>query len=356
MSSSLTTPQQDPLEADFGAPAQHQFQPEDRKAKFSRFSFKSAPYAFVAPFFIIFAAVGLYPLFYSLWASFTDLSLAGNTKDGFIGLANYEAILTGSQSTIFWPALINTFSIFIISTVPQIIFATVLATLLDRNLRARTFWRMGVLLPYVVAPAAVGLIFGAIFANPNVGNGGMANGLLGLVGLDPINWQAERWWSHFAIANMVNYRWTGYNALLLLAAMQAVPRDLYEAAALDGAGPFRRFFSVTLPSIRGTMTFVVVQSTIGGLRIFDEPRMFSGNSLGGTNNVYRTVVLFMHDTMFGKLNMGRASAIAWVMFIVIVIISALNLFLTSKIADENPKALKRKAAKRAARRVKEERA
>ena len=153
---------------------------------------------------------------------------------------------------------------------PQVVIAVVLAALLDTQLRGRTCWRMSVLLPFVVAPAAVAMIFGSLFADRY----GLINAMLGGVGLEPIGWHVDRLASHVAIASMVNWRWTGYNALIFLAAMQAVPRDLYESAALDGAGRVRQFCRVTLPMIRPTMIFVIITTTIGGLQIFTEPRLF----------------------------------------------------------------------------------
>lgn len=306
-----------------------------KQGKFGRFAFKFTPYLYISPFFIIFAIVGLFPLAFTLFVSFYDWKITTASVDGatFVGLQNYSDVLFANG--VFWSSLWNTLSIFLISTIPQIIIATFIAVMLDRNLRAKTFWRMGVLLPYVVAPVAIAIIFSAIFRDPS--QGGLINSLLELVGLDPISWKSSRLPSHFAIAMMVNFRWTGYNTLILLAAMQAVPRDLYEAAALDGAGPFRRFFSVTLPSIKGTMVFVIITATMGGLRIFDEVRMYDPRpgSVGGPGGVFRTVVLYMYDTGFtgAKGQLGKASAIAWLLFLIILLFVALNSFLTSRIAD-----------------------
>ena len=109
--------------------------------------------------------------------------------------------------------------------------------MLDRNIRAKTFWRMGVLLPFVMAPVAVALIFSNMFGD----NHGLVNNILADIGLGPIQWHTDPFWSHIAIATMVNFRWTGYNTLILLAAMQAVPREYYEAATVDGANAFRQF-------------------------------------------------------------------------------------------------------------------
>ena len=235
------------------------------------FAYRFAPYAYVAPFFIVFAAVGLFPLGFTLFISFYEGTLPTQSVDGatFVGLANYTKLLFSDP--VFWTSLANTFSIFLISTIPQLIAATFLAAVLDRNLRARTFWRMGVLLPYIVAPVAVAIIFSAVFRNSQ--DVGLMNSLLQSVGIGPIDWVADRIPSHIAVALMVNFRWTGYNTLILLAAMQAVPRDLYEAAAIDGAGYIRRFFNITLPSIKTTMIFVIITATMGGLRIFDEVRL-----------------------------------------------------------------------------------
>ncbi|MDN5558989.1 MAG: sugar ABC transporter permease, partial [Ruaniaceae bacterium] len=239
-----------------------------RSPRLSRFLLKATPYVYVSPFFIVFAIVGLFPLAFTAFVSFFDWKLTTQSVDQatFVGLDNYTDVLFGN--TVFWHSLANTMSIFLISTIPQIVAATFIAVILDRNLRAKTFWRMGVLLPYIVAPVAVAIIFSAIFRDPQ--DGGLVNAVLQLIGMDPVAWKSTALPSHFAIAMMVNFRWTGYNALILLAAMQAVPRDLYEAASLDGAGAIRRFFSVTLPSIRGTMIFVIITATMGGLRIFDE--------------------------------------------------------------------------------------
>ena len=238
-----------------------------RRQRRSRWDLKLSPYLYISPFFVLFVLVGLYPLLYTGWLSLHDWDRLYYQQGEFSGLENYRFVLT---DPVFIKSLVNTFSIFLMSSVPQVIVAVCVAALLDTHLRGRTFWRMSVLLPFVVAPAAAVLIFGSLFADKS----GLINAMLDGVGLEPIRWHVDRWWSHFAIASMVNWRWTGYNALIFLAAMQAVPRDLYESAAIDGAGRVRQFWSVTLPMIRPTMIFVIVTSTIGGLQIFTEPRLF----------------------------------------------------------------------------------
>jgi len=295
--------------------------------RLSRWDLKLSPYLYISPFFVLFAIVGLFPIIYTGVISFMDWDQVRRSGE-FIGFDQYAWILTQPK---FWTALGNTFSIFLLSSVPQLILAMFIAAMLDRHIRARTFWRMSALLPYVVAPVAVGLIFNALFADKS----GAINGFLSLVGIGAIPWHVEPFWSHVAIATMVNYRWTGYNALILLAAMQAIPRDYYEAATVDGANAFRQFWSITLPSLKPTLIFVIITSTIGGLQIFDEPRMFDQFGRGGSAQQWLTITLYLYDIGWGEWNFGRAAAMAWILFLIILAIGLINLLITrSLVRDE----------------------
>ncbi|MDI6943738.1 sugar ABC transporter permease [Microbacterium barkeri] len=295
--------------------------------RLSRWDLKLSPYLYISPFFVLFAIVGLFPIIYTGVISFMDWDQVRRSGE-FIGFDQYAWILTQPK---FWTALGNTFSIFLLSSVPQLILAMFIAAMLDRHIRARTFWRMSALLPYVVAPVAVGLIFNALFADKS----GAINGFLSLVGIGSIPWHVEPFWSHVAIATMVNYRWTGYNALILLAAMQAIPRDYYEAATVDGANAFRQFWSITLPSLKPTLIFVIITSTIGGLQIFDEPRMFDQFGRGGSAQQWLTITLYLYDIGWGEWNFGRAAAMAWILFLIILAIGLINLLITrSLVRDE----------------------
>jgi len=303
----------------------------------SWFDLKASPYLYISPFFLLFTLVGLFPLVYTLYVALHRWDLLSG-KGEFVGFQNFATTLSDD---FFWNSIGNTVSIFLFATIPQLLGALVLAAVLDQHLKARTAWRMGVLLPYVVTPVAVALIFSSIFRN--AGDTSLANNLLSAVGLDPIEWKRERIPSHIAIASMVNWRWTGYNALILLAAMQAVPRDLYEAAAIDGAGKIRRFFSVTIPSIRPTVIFVIVTATVYGLQIFAEPRLFdvsNAGGIGGSQRQFQTTVLYLWEMAFFRQNLGRASAIAWLLFLLIVSIGLINFFLSRRIASGEESAAK----------------
>ncbi|MET1058290.1 MAG: sugar ABC transporter permease [Nocardioides sp.] len=285
-----------------------------------------AGYAFVSPFFLVFAVFGLFPIVFTLWVSLHDWSLLGG-KEGWAGMDNYSALLSDDN---FWNALVNTLGIFLVATVPQLLLALGLAQLLNERLRARTFWRMGALLPNITSVAAVGIIFTLLFAR----DFGLVNWLLGMVGVDPIGWQDHRWSSWLAIAVMVDWRWTGYNALIFLAALQAVPKDLYEAAAIDGASSWRRFWSISVPLLRPTIVFVTLVSTIGGIQLFTEPLLFNSGAnaiTGGTTRQFQTLTMYLYEKAFTGLDFGYAAAIAWAMFVVIAIVGAVNALLLRRL-------------------------
>jgi len=312
--------------------------------RLSRWDLKLSPYLYVSPFFILFIVVGLFPIAYTAVISFMDWDLVRNSGE-FIGFDQYVYVLTQPK---FWIALRNTFSIFLLSSIPQLILAIFIAAMLDQNIRAKTFWRMGVLLPYVMAPVAVALIFSNMFGDKY----GLVNTTLADLGIPPIMWHSDAFASHIAIATMVNFRWTGYNTLILLAAMQAIPRDYYEAATVDGAGKVRQFFAITMPSLRPTLIFVIITSTIGGLQIFDEPRMYDQTGTGGANNQWLTISLWLYDLGWGQWNLGRAAALAWILFIIILVIGVINLFITRNLVrDEGSRNTLTRSQMRAARRA-----
>ncbi|MDX3192564.1 sugar ABC transporter permease [Streptomyces sp. MN03-5084-2B] len=312
------------------------------RVRLGRWDVKASPYAYISPFFILFGVVSLFPLLYTAYVSLHDWDLIGG-QGSFVGLGNFAFVL---GQPVFWNALGNTVSIFLLSTVPQVAIALVLANILNANIRARTFWRMGVLLPYVIAPVAVSLIFSRMFGDQS----GLINSLLQLVGMDQIGWHRDSLPAHLVIATMVNFRWTGFTTLVLLAAMQAVSRDLYEAAILDGAGRVRQFFSITVPSVRPTIVFVVITSTIGGLQIFDEPRLYDTLGLGGNSGQWKTITLYLYELGWNQQKLGRAAAVAWLLFLVIIAFGLVSNWLSRRIASGDDPVTVTRTARRADRR------
>ncbi|MGY0006051.1 carbohydrate ABC transporter permease [Micromonospora sp. I033] len=295
-----------------------------RSYRLGRWDLKYSPYLYVAPFFVLFGVFGLFPVLYTVYVSLFDYELLSGTKE-FAGLENYRLLMEDAQ---FWNAAYNTLGIFVLSTVPQLIVALMLANLLNRQMRARTLLRMGVVIPNITSVAAVGIIFALIFADRY----GLINWLLGTVGLDPIAWRDNRFASWFAIAFMVDWRWTGYNALIYLGAMQAIPKDLYESASLDGASTWRQFWSITVPLIRPTILFTIIISTIGGFQIFTEPLMY-GNGLirGGVDHQFQTLAMYIYEKTFtGNAEYGYGSAMSWLLFLMIIIFALINFALVRR--------------------------
>ncbi|WP_330275355.1 sugar ABC transporter permease [Lentzea sp. NBC_00516] len=300
-------------------------QPRSRlRDRISRVEVKWSPYLFIAPFFVIFVVFGLFPLIYTAWVSLHDWDITG--AGAFVGLDNYVTLFADPD---FWNAVVNTLGMLVLATVPQLLGALVLASLLNQKLRAVTFLRMGVLLPIVTSVAAVGIVFSQIFDR----DAGMVNGLLGLVNVDAIDWRADKWSSWTAIATMVNWRWTGYNALIYLAAMQAIPKDLYEAATVDGAGKIRQFWSITVPNIRPAIVFTVIMSTIAGMQLFTEPLIFGQGSFaisGGSLRQFQTVSMYMFEKAFRDFDYGYGSAVAWMIFLLITLLGVVNFLITRR--------------------------
>ena len=310
-----------------------------RRYRLSRFDHAASPYVYIAPFFLLFGLVGLFPLIYTVNVAVHEWDLLKGQGE-FVGAGNFVEIL---GARMFWNSIGNTLSIFLLSAIPQLTVALIVAYLLDRGLRAPTFWRMSVLIPFVVTPVATALIFSSAFSEAD----GLVNNILNVFGIPDLQWKRDGFLSHVAIATMVNFRWTGYNALILLAAMQAVPRDLYESAAIDGAGPIRRFFSITIPTIRPTLIFVIITATIGGLQIFAEPRLFdvsTAGGIGGSDRQFQTTVLFLWEVGFFRRDLGEASAVAILLFLLIVAIGHINYLLSRRIATGDARPRRRSRA------------
>ncbi len=288
-----------------------------------------SPYLYIAPFFLLFGVFGLFPLGYTAYVSLYDWSLLRD-EHSYVGLANYAELF---KDPYFWNALGNTVSILILSTVPQLILALILAHLVNRPfIKGATAWRLGMLLPNLTSVVAVVVIFSQLFGR----DFGLINAGLEALGLGRIAWQEGTASSHVAIAVMIIWRWTGYNALIFLAAMQAVPKELYESATLDGASSGQQLRSITIPAIRPTIIFVVIVSTIYGLQIFAEPQLFGGGGptgiTGGSDRQFQTLTLYLYEHGFNKgFDFGYASATAWVMFGVIVLFAIGNFLLSRRI-------------------------
>jgi cellobiose transport system permease protein len=284
-----------------------------------------APYAYIAPFFVIFGIFGLVPFLFTFYIALFDWNPIGDQT--FIGADNFTRMIGDPR---FWNATGNTVRIWLLSTIPQLALALVLAHVLNHaRLKAALFFRMAVLVPYITSVAATAIVFAQMFDRDY----GLLNWLLEQVGIGPIDFVQSVWGSHVLIAVMVAWRWCGYNTLLYLAALQAVPRDIYEAASIDGAGGWAQFRHITVPSLRPVIIFTVVTSTIGGLQIFTEPLLVARttNLTCGAVRQCQTLTLFLYEQGFGQYQFGYGAAVGVALFLMIIVIAAINYLLSSRI-------------------------
>jgi cellobiose transport system permease protein len=245
----------------------------------------------------------------------------------FIGLANFTNLLADDT---LWKALRNTLSIWVLGTIPQLALALYMATLLNRTrLKFSGFWRSAILIPNVTSVLAIAVIFSSLYGR----DFGLINYALSFFGIDKINWMNGTFSSHVEIATMIIWRWTGYNALIYLAAMQSIPKELYESAQLDGANGWEQFRYITLPGIRNVLIFTVTMSTIGGLQTFNEPYILGGVT-GGNDKQFYTLAMFLYEEAFRKFQFGYGAAIGIFIFFCVVIFAIINATIASKIAKD----------------------
>ncbi|HUQ54829.1 sugar ABC transporter permease [Lentzea sp.] len=282
-------------------------------------------YAYIAPFFVVFGVFGLFPFAFTFYVALFDWNPIGDQV--FIGFDNFTRMFGDPR---FWNAAGNTVSIWALSTVPQLLLALVLAHVLNHaRLRFALFFRMSVLVPYVTSVAATAIVFVQLFDRDY----GLLNWLLGLAGVEPVDFVQSTWGSHLLIATMVTWRWFGYTTLLYLASLQSLPRSVFEAAAIDGAGPWQRFRHISVPSLRPVIIFTVVTSTIGGLQIFTEPLLIATGAplTCGAVRQCQTLTLFLYEQGFGQFEFGYGSAVGVALFVMVVVIAALNYLLSTRI-------------------------
>ncbi|WP_154793149.1 carbohydrate ABC transporter permease [Occultella kanbiaonis] len=271
-------------------------------------------YLAVSPFYLLFLVFGLFPIAFSIFLSFQDWD--GIAPMRFVGLAQYQFLLSDPR---FWNAVGNTFLIWFMSTIPMLFLALVLAFLLHQNIRFKGFYRVAYFLPNVTSMVAMAIVFGSIFSD----SFGIVNSALTAIGLDQVPWLSSEWGIKVTISAMVIWRFTGYNAIIYLAGLQAIPTELYDAAKVDGANTWRIFSSITVPMLRPVILFTVITSTVGGLGLFTEPQVLLGDN-GGVGEAGMTIVLYQYNQAFTQFDFGYGSAIAWALFIIASVFAIIN--------------------------------
>ncbi len=296
--------------------------PPPRRSSLRRALWKHrAEYLMISPFFIIFAIFQGYPLLWALWLSFQKWQGIGQPK--WYGLGNYQRLL---NSDAFWKAFTNSL-IFLGVLLPLIVITTlILATILNNpKVIGRQVFRVLFFLPYITSIVIVAIIF-QLLLNDNMG---WVNGLLQAINLPRVPWLSEAWPARISIMLMVFWSVCGYNVLLMLGGLQGIPTQLYDAAAVDGANTVQKFLYVTVPMMRGVILFVGITSTIGLLNLFLQPwLLFSGTSGRGPDQAVATLNTIQYSTAFQSSRFGEAAALGFIIGIIVIIASLIQLRLT----------------------------
>ena len=293
-----------------------------------RLSPASVPYVLLSPFVLLFLVFGVFPLCFSFYLAFQAWEpTAGLASMKFVGLDNFEFAITDEW---FWKSLKNTAWLAFASGVPQHLIAIPLAYFIHTSFqRTRNAVIGAYFLPYITSTVAIAMMFSTLFSTDygliNLTLRSLANLPLlgGFFPQDPIDWLNRAENVKPAIALVVFWRYVGFNTVLYLAALQTIPKDIYEAATMDGAGRWQQFFFITLPSLKPMIYFGVTLSVVGGLQLFEEPFILTGGR-GGTDQAGMTTAMYMYRTAFEFNDFGAASALSWLLFVFVALLTWLT--------------------------------
>jgi multiple sugar transport system permease protein len=268
---------------------------------------------FAAPYAVFLAAVFAYPLGLAVWISFHDYFFAApgaQVDRPFVGLANYTDVLGDPDVQ---RSFVNVAEFLVINVPLTVILSLVLATALNSVTRFRTFLRVSYYVPYVTASVALVAVWLFLFSK-----GGMVNSILGPLAPDP-SWLVNSGLAMPVIALFVTWKQLGFSILLYLAALQNVSKDLYESAAVDGAGKVKSFWNITVPGVRSATTLVVILATITGANLFTEPYLLTNG--GGPDGASASPVFVMYQKGIEQGHPDTAAAIGVVLVILVLLIS-----------------------------------
>lgn len=260
----------------------------------------------LAPAAAVLALVIVYPVGRLLWTSLTDLSLTAGAAGRFVGLANFADML---EDDVFLQSLGNTLLITLV-TVPGALLAGLGMALLA-NLPFRRKWpvRLALLIPWALPLSFAGLIAAWFFHSEY----GVVNDVLRRVGVAPVIWFNSATWAFAAVCLAIIWKTSSFMALIILAGLQTIPRNLYEAAEVDGAGPLRRFFHITLPLLKPSLAVALIFRTVTALQTFDIPFAMTK---GGPGTATTTLAMYIHQNTVSYLNLGYGAALAVVLFLI----------------------------------------
>jgi ABC-type sugar transport system permease subunit len=294
-------------------------------------------YAYIAPFFILFAVFSLFPIIAGFGLSFFRWD--GISAMHFIGVENYVNLF---KDVLFWKALKNTVLIGIIAHIPILLGGLILAYILNSKLiKGENIFKTIYFMPMVTSSVAISIIFQQLFSN----NYGLVNYVLKLFGHEGVNWLGgDGSLIKVAVIIMFAWKWIGWNMVIYLAGMQGISQDVYEAAKIDGANHVQTIFRITIPLLKPIILFTLIQSTIGMFNLFTEPFILTNSSwTGGVNNGGLTLMMYLlGKAPQGGTAYGYASSVAYVITLMIVLISVL---LNKLSAEKEPDGRKKHARK-----------
>lgn len=271
---------------------------------------------FAAPYAVFLGVVFAYPLGLAVWISFRDYFFAAPGAEvdrPFVGFENYATVLSDPDVR---RSFLNVGEFLLVNVPLTVVLGLVLAAALNNAIRARTFLRVAYYVPYVTASVALVAVWLFLF-----GSGGMVNQVLGPLAPSP-SWLVNSWLAMPVVAFFVTWKQLGFFILLYLAALQNVPKELYESASVDGAGRFRQFMNVTVPGVRSATTLVVILATITGANLFTEPYLLTNG--GGPDGASSSPVFVMYQQGIEQGNPDTASAIGVILVVLVLGISLIN--------------------------------
>jgi multiple sugar transport system permease protein len=286
---------------------------------------------FVAPNLAAVAVFMLFPLGFSLYMSFQQWDVFRPPK--FVGLKNFQDLFTSDP--LFLIAIRNTVIFTLGTVVPTVLISLVVAAVLNRKVKGIGIFRTIVFLPLAISSVVMAVVWQFVFNTDN----GLLNIMLGWIGISPVPWLVEPRWAMVSLCIVSVWRSVPFATVILLAAMQGVPETVYEAAKIDGAGEIRQFVFITVPLIRGSISFVGVISIIHAFQAFDLVYVLNGANGGPETATYVLgIMLFQHA--FSFLEFGYASALAWVMFAILLVLTVLQLRVTRQRSWETSRGLR----------------
>lgn len=283
-----------------------------------RYYKKYAPYLFLLPAAVVLLVFFFIPFFQTIYFSFLDYS-KGIYTPTFVYFDNYKQLFT---SAIFYKVMLNTFLYLFIAVPILAIVPLFIAILINQKLRCLTLYKILIYLPVIVSIVVAAIAFKWLYAQS-----GILNYFLEVLGINPIGWLTDTRFSLISVIIVTIWKGIGYYMMIYLAALMSVPKELYEACDIDGAGFFRKHLTVTIPHIMPTIALVTTISAISAMKVFAEIYVMTK---GGPLNSSKTIVYFIYERAFENLDLGYASALAVVLLLVVMVFSLINILFFEK--------------------------